>query len=87
MARFEIVFKRSVKEDLRSIPKKEVQKILSRISALADDPRPTGATKLTNQEKYRIRQSIYRILYEIQEDLLVVTVVKIGHRRAVCKNS
>jgi mRNA interferase RelE/StbE len=87
MTRFEIVFKRSVKKDLRPIPKKDVQKILSRVSALADNPRPTGAKKLTGQERYRIRQGVYRILYEIQEEQLVVTVVKVGHRREIYKNS
>jgi len=87
MTRFEIVFKQSVKKDLRPIPNKDVQKILSRVSALVGNPRPTGAKKLTGQERYRIRQGTYRILYEIQEEQLVVTVVKTGHRRDAYKNS
>ncbi|GAB1409377.1 type II toxin-antitoxin system RelE/ParE family toxin [Desulfovibrionales bacterium] len=86
MARFEILFKRSVAKDLRLIPNKDVQKIVSRISKLADDPLPAGSEKLTNQELYRIRQGMYRILYEIQEKRLVIIVVKIGHRRKIYKN-
>lgn len=83
MARFEVVFKQSVEKDFRSIPKQDVQKILSRIEALADDPRPPGAEKLSAQERYRVRQGIYRIVYEIQDEQLVVVVVKVGHRRHV----
>lgn len=83
MARFEIVFKRSVAKDLRHIPNKDVQRILACIADLADDPRPPSARKLSAQERYRIRQGVYRILYEIEDDRLVVVVVKIGHRRDV----
>jgi len=83
MARFEIVFKRSVAKDLRHLPKQNVQRILARIHALADNPRPPGAEKLSAQERYRVRQGIYRILYEIENDRLLVVVVKVGHRRDV----
>lgn len=83
MARFEIVFKRSVARDLRPIPKKDVARILTRITSLADDPRPPDARKLSAQERYRIRQGVYRILYEIEDHRLVVVVVKVGHRRKV----
>lgn len=54
-----------------------------RIQALADDPRPVGAEKLSGQERYRIRQGDYRILYEIEDQILRIMVVKIGHRRDV----
>ncbi|HET7268917.1 MAG TPA: type II toxin-antitoxin system RelE/ParE family toxin [Oleiagrimonas sp.] len=81
MARFEVIFKRSVAKDLRHIPKQNVQRILARINALADDPRPPGVEKLSAQERYRVRQGIYRILYEIEDDRLLIVVVKVGHRR------
>jgi len=87
MARFEVVFKRSVKKDLRGIPKKDIRRILARIEALADDPRPPGAEKLTGLERYRVRQGAYRILYEVQDQRLVVVVVKVGHRRDVYRRS
>jgi len=87
MARFEVVFKRSVKKDLRGIPKKDIRRILARIEALANDPRPPGAEKLTGLERYRVRQGAYRILYEVQDQRLVVVVVKVGHRRDVYRRS
>ena len=83
MASYRIVFKQSVANDLRSIPKKDVQRILNRIGGLADDPRPAGAEKLSSDEKYRIRQGKDRILYAIEDDIITVTVVKVGHRRDV----
>ncbi len=87
MASYELVFKKSVAKDLRSIPKKDVARILQRIEALRDDPRREGCVKLSAQERYRVRQGVYRIVYEIREKELVVMVVKIGHRSAVYKSS
>ena len=81
MASYRLVFKRSVAKDLRGIPKADVARILKRIEALADDPTPPGSEKLSGQNRYRIRQGLYRIIYEIDGDRLVVTVVKVGHRR------
>ena len=83
MARYRIVFKNSFAKDLRAIPKKDVARILRRIDALADDPRPAGTEKLSAQERYRVRQGAYRILYEIADAELIVTVVKVGHSREV----
>ena len=83
MASYRIVFKQSVAKDLRPIPKKDVQRILKRINGLADDPRPVGVEKLGGDEKYRIRQGNYRILYMIEDDIITVTIVKVGHRRDV----
>ncbi|ESQ14234.1 MAG: type II toxin-antitoxin system RelE/ParE family toxin [Thiohalocapsa sp. PB-PSB1] len=87
MASYELVFKKSVAKDLRSIPKKAVARILQRIEALRDDPRGEGCVKLSVQERYRVRQGVYRIVYEIRESELVVMVVKVGHRSAVYKSS
>ena len=83
MASYKIIVKKSVSKDLRSIPKKDVQRILSTIQKLADDPRPPQAKKLSGQERYRIRQGSYRILYTIEDDQLVICVVKVGNRRDV----
>ncbi len=77
MARYSLQVKKSVTKDLRSIPKQDVRRILKKIEALADDPRPAGAEKLSSQERYRIRQGRYRILYEIQDKVLLIVVVKI----------
>ena len=83
MASYELVFKKSVAKDLRGFPKADVKRILQRIRALADDPRPPGCEKLSGQERYRLRQGAYRIVYEIHEKVLIVLIVKIGHRRDV----
>ena len=83
MASYRIVFKKSVTKDLRPIPKQDVQRILKRIDSLADDPRPAGSEKLSGDEKYRIRQGNYRILYMIEDDIITVTIVKVGHRRNI----
>ncbi len=87
MGSFEVVFKQSVAKDLRQIPKKDVARILKRIEAFKEEPRPTGVEKLSGQEKYRIRQGAYQILYEIRNTELIVVVVKIGHRRDVYRIS
>jgi mRNA interferase RelE/StbE len=57
--------------------------MLKRIEALGDNPRPMGSEKLSGQERYRVRQGVYRIVYEIQDEALVIIVVKVGHRRDV----
>jgi len=87
MARYKLVFKKSVSKDLQSIPNNDVARILQRIEELLENPRPVGSEKLSGQERYRIRQGAYRILYEVAEDLLIVTVVKVGHRKLVYKSS
>ena len=83
MASYKIVFKKSVAKDLRQIPKKYIQRILKRIDSLKEDPRPAGVEKLSGDEKYRIRQGNYRILYMIEDEIITVTIVKVGHRRDV----
>ncbi len=87
MGKFRLVFKQSVTKDLRGIPKKDVSRLLKCFEALAEDPRGKGCEKLSGQEKYRLRQGSYRIVYEIQDDVLVVIVIKVGHRRDVYKRS
>lgn len=83
MARYKVIVKHSVHKDLRAIPKTYLKKILAIIESLAENPRPMGCEKLSGQERYRIRQGIYRIIYEIVDDRLIVNVVKVGHRRDV----
>lgn len=83
MARFELRFKASVSKDLRGVPTTDVRRILGRIEALRDDPRPPGCQKLGGAELYRIRQGVYRIVYSIDDDRIVVEVIRIGHRRVV----
>lgn len=81
MEKYKLVFKRSVAKDLRDIPKKDVAGILKRLRTLAIEPRARGCEKLSGQERYRVRQGVYRTIYEIQGDELIVVVVKVGHRK------
>jgi len=81
MEKYSLAFKKSVSKDLRSIPKKDVARILRCFDALAEDPRGQGAEKLSGQSRYRVRQGAYRIVYEIQDHAHRVVVVRVGHRR------
>ena len=83
MAQYRVIVRKSVSKDLKGIPKKDVRRILTAIKSLADDPRPPGTKKLSGQEHYRLRQGNYRILYEIEDDRLIVCVVRVGDRRDV----
>ena len=83
MAAYKVFFKKSVEKDFTAIPKKDLKKILERIEALAKDPRPPGCENLTRQQRYRLRQGRYRILYSIQDDELTVWVVKVSHRKDI----
>jgi mRNA interferase RelE/StbE len=83
MGKYKLIFKKSVLKDLRSIPRKDVVRIVRRLDELMNDPRPPGSEKLSDQERYRLRQGLYRIIYEINDDFVMVLVVKVGHRREI----
>ena len=87
MASYSVSFKKSVAKDLRSIPSKDIKRILERIDSLAENPRAEGCIKLSGQERYRVRQGVFRIVYEIRDNELVVMVVKVAHRSQVYKSS
>lgn len=81
MASYKLAVKQSVAKDLRSIPKRDVRRILKRIKELADFPRPPDCKKLSAQERYRLRQGVYRIIYSVEDEERCVTIVKVSHRR------
>ena len=83
MANYKILIKPSAVKELKSIPQKTLQKITDRIQNLSEDPRPTKCEKLAAQEKYRVRQGNYRIIYSIDDTEKTVLVVKVGHRKDV----
>ncbi|TPE53339.1 type II toxin-antitoxin system RelE/ParE family toxin [Maribrevibacterium harenarium] len=87
MAKYKITFKKSVAKDLRAIPNQDVARILSCIDQLAAPPRAEGCIKLMGRESYRVRQGIYRIIYDIRDEVLLVNVVKVAHRAEVYKYS
>ncbi len=87
MARYELRVRPSVAKDLRGVPKADVKRILARMESLRDDPRAPGCTKLTGADVYRVRQGVYRIVYEIHDEWVVVEVVRVGHRGEVYRRS
>jgi mRNA interferase RelE/StbE len=87
MAKYKITFKKSVAKDLRVVPKSDIQKILNKIDSLAENPRSEGCIKLSGKESYRVRQGLYRIIYEIKDGQLIVNVVKVAHRSHVYKDN
>lgn len=83
MAEYKITLRKSVKKDLKPVPKADLIRILERIQGLAHDPRPFGSEKLSGREFYRIRQGDYRIVYSVHDRELTVWVVTVAHRRDV----
>jgi mRNA interferase RelE/StbE len=87
MARYEFVVRPSVARDLRGIPRADVRRILARLEALRENPRPPGVDKLSGQERYRVRQGNYRVLYTVADAVRTVEIVKVGHRRDVYRET
>lgn len=85
MAKYKIFIKKSVANELENISRKDLKHIVKRIQSLAENPRPRGAQKLSAQERYRIRQGNYRIVFSIQDKELAAQIFKIGHRREICR--
>jgi len=86
--KYKVSIKRSAVKEIEAIPqKKERQRIIRRIGQLAEDPRPAGSKKLSGNDKYRVRQGSYRIVYSIEDNELIVVVVKVGHRKDVYRGA
>jgi len=83
VASYRVDVLRSAEKDVEALALKDRRRVASRMRALADDPRPRGSEKLSGEEKYRLRQGDFRIVYLINDERSLVTVVKVGHRRDV----
>jgi len=84
VAAYRLLIKASAAKEIERLPTRKLRRaIVDRIHALAQDPRPPGCVKLSGADKYRIRHGAYRILYRIEDDRLVVTVVRVAHRKSV----
>ena len=81
MERYNVFIKPSAAKELEALPRKDRVRIAKRIEALSHTPRPPGSEKLTAQEKYRLRQGDYRIVYSVSDNQKAVVVVKVAHRR------
>ena len=82
VARYRLVLKPSAVKEIEAIPtQRDRRRVVERIGALAADPRPPGCKKLSGADKYRVRQGRYRILYAIEDERLVVNVVRVANRK------
>jgi mRNA interferase RelE/StbE len=81
---YRVEFKPSAARALRILPRDVQPRIADKIDSLAGNPFPSGFKKLHGEENiYRVRVGDYRIIYEVQSAMLVILVLKIGHRREV----
>lgn len=84
MASYRVEISETAERQLRGLQKKERARVLAAIGDLADTPRPPGCRKLAGfDDVWRIRVGTHRVLYVIQDDRLVVIVLKIGHRKDI----
>ena len=83
MSVYRLYIERAVFKQLKNIPQRDYQKLMDAIAELAINPRPFGHIKLKNRAAYRIRQGNYRIIYEINDNILLVTVVEAGDRKDI----
>lgn len=83
MSRFRIELRPAAVKALRRIDPQDRGRVQGAIALLGEDPRPPGARALQGRDGYRVRVGNYRILYTIRNDILVVVVVTVGHRRDV----
>jgi mRNA interferase RelE/StbE len=81
VANYSVLIKPSAARQLETLPSKDRKGIAAKIQGLATQPRPIGTKKLSGQEKYRLRQGNYRVLYSVDDERAIVVVVRIAHRR------
>ena len=83
MAQYNLKFHRDFEKELKSIPKKDVGRILAAVDELRTNPTPQGSTKLAGSDAYRIRIGSYRVIYTINDGEHVIFVLKVAHRKDV----
>jgi mRNA interferase RelE/StbE len=83
--KYEVEISESAEKSLEKIPKKDRLKILEKIDALEHDPMPAGSIKLKGYKEvlYRIRSGNYRVVYSVKQEVLIILVVEVGHRREI----
>lgn len=83
MENYRILIKPSAAKELEAVSKKDRLRIVKSIEGLSAQPRPPGSEKLSGQERFRVRQGNYRVVYAIDDDEKEVLVFKVGHRREI----
>jgi len=82
---YTVSISRKAQKSLSKIPTEMQDKIINKIRNLATDPHPRTAKKLSGREAWRIRIGIYRVIYEIHNDILAIIVIMIAHRKDIYK--
>ena len=80
---YSVRIKRSAERELKTLSKTALQRIIGKIRTLSENPRPRGCEKLSSDERYRVRQGDFRVVYAVDDERQLVEIVKIGHRREV----
>jgi mRNA interferase RelE/StbE len=80
---YRISILRRAQKELEQLPSEHYQRVRDAIRHLASNPRPTGCLKLTGREGWRIRVGVYRVIYDIDDNQRLVTVLNVGHRRDI----
>jgi len=84
---YSVVLKKSVEKDLKKLPRKIIPRIISKIEELSLNPYPRDSTKIKDAERtYRVRVGDYRIIYQVDNDKKIVTVIYVRHRKDAYKN-
>jgi mRNA interferase RelE/StbE len=83
--KYTVFIERYAQKQILKLDKKAIPFIKSAIARLSDNPRPQGYKKLKGEDAYRIRIGDYRVIYEINDDRIIVTVVSVGHRKDIYK--
>jgi mRNA interferase RelE/StbE len=83
---YSVVINRSAERELKAQSPDVAHRVGERLRALADDPRPVQSIRLKGSKSYRIRVGDYRVVYSIDDDARVVTVVAIGHRSQIYRD-
>jgi mRNA interferase RelE/StbE len=84
--RYQVEFSKPALKQFQRLPREVQERIAPRIDALAADPRPHGVEKLEGEDDfYRLRVGSYRVVYTIRDRLLLVLVLRMGHRRDIYK--
>ncbi len=80
---YKVLIEKGVQKQLEKISEPDYSKVKAAILGLSINPRPVGSKKLKGRDGYRIRQGDYRIIYDVQDDVLVVQVLAAGHRKDI----
>ncbi|MDF1558958.1 MAG: type II toxin-antitoxin system RelE/ParE family toxin [Bacteroidales bacterium] len=83
--KYTVLIERYAQKQIMKLDKKVIPVIKTAIPSLADNPRPYGYKKLKGEDAYRIRVGDYRIIYEIDNDKIIVIIVSVGHRKEIYK--